>query len=169
MAKSIRIVLFAVVLAMLALPATAPAKKGHGKLNRNAARLCKQLRSEMGAGKFRVAYGAKRDRPAFKRCVKRTSRTLKQTRGQGKSREAIRQAQADCREEFDSDFQEIDFESDDEPQTGDGGAPQGDFADCIDDYAGDDFAPEAEEPDDDPGVDQPADDSAPDGESDADY
>src|SRR3954454_14474139 len=160
MAKSIRIVLFALVLAMLALPATAPAKK-HGKSGRNAARLCKQLRSEMGAGKFRVAYGAKRDRRAFKRCVKRTSRTLKQIHGQTKSREAIRQAQADCREEFDSDFQEIDFESDDDVQQGDGGAPQGDFADCIDDYTGDDFAPEAEEPDDDPAVDEPADDSAP--------
>src|SRR3954454_3549592 len=111
MAKSIRIALFVVVLAMLALPATAPAKKGHAKTGRNAARLCKQLRSDMGAAKFRVAYGAKRDRRAFKRCVNRTSRTLKQIRGQTKTREAIRQAQADCQEEFDSDFQEIDFDS----------------------------------------------------------
>ena len=100
MAKSIRIVLFAVVLALLALPATAPAKPGHGKLNRNAARLCKQLRSEMGATKFRSAYASKRDRKAFRRCVKRTSRTLKRMPAQGRTREAIRQAQTDCREEF---------------------------------------------------------------------
>src|SRR4051812_31572695 len=161
MAKSIRIVLFALVLAMLALPATAPAKKGHGKSGRNAARLCKQLRSEMGAGKFRVAYGSKRDRRAFKRCVKRTSRTLKQIGGQAGSREAIRQAQTDCREEFDADFQAIDFESDDEPTAGDGEAPQGDFADCIDDYAGDFDSDEdlTEEPD-APELEQPGDDDS---------
>ena len=90
--------------------------------------------------------------------------------GHGIARDGFTQAviQLADKEPRVGDFQEIDFESDDEPQTGDGGAPQGDFADCIDDYAGDDFAPEAEEPD-DPGVDQPADDSAPDDESDADY
>jgi hypothetical protein len=57
-----------VVLVVLAVPATAPAK-GSGPGHKNSARHCKALRAEMGADAFRSAFGGKSGKHALGRCV----------------------------------------------------------------------------------------------------
>src|SRR5689334_18264709 len=81
--KTLRIALLALGIAVLALPAGAVAKHGqNGKLKGNAARLCKQLRKDMGsADAFRAAYGNNSNhRNAKGKCVKLTRRTLRSLR-----------------------------------------------------------------------------------------
>jgi hypothetical protein len=91
--KSFRIAVVAMSIAALALPAGAAAKQGShggGKLKSNAARLCKQLRADMGADAFRAAYGTgESKRNAFGKCVSQTRKTLKQLR-----RSAVEQCQS---------------------------------------------------------------------------
>jgi hypothetical protein len=76
--RTLRIVMLAMGIAVLAMPAGAVAKNhGHGKLKGNAARLCKQLRTHLGADAFTAAYannGSKHN--AFGKCVKQTKKTL---------------------------------------------------------------------------------------------
>jgi len=84
--KILRIVLVALGIAMIALPAGAVAKQGqNGKLKSNAARLCKQLRADMGTDAFRAAYGNNENgRNAKGKCVKYTKRTLRSLRNQAR-------------------------------------------------------------------------------------
>ena len=63
-----RKLLLVVMIAVLAVPATAPAK-GSGSGHKNAAKECKTLRAEMGADAFRAAFGSKRGKHALGRCV----------------------------------------------------------------------------------------------------
>jgi hypothetical protein len=60
--------LLVLTLVVLAVPAPASAKGGGGT-HKNAAKQCKAMRAEMGAVGFREAFGAKRGKSAFGRCV----------------------------------------------------------------------------------------------------
>ncbi len=75
-------------LALLALPAAAAAKHGHGDV-KNAARYCKSLRTDLGAVAFRDAYGGKQN--AFGKCVKQRVHDL---------RDARRAARKSCQDEL---------------------------------------------------------------------
>jgi hypothetical protein len=80
--KTLRIALVALGIAVIALPASAIAEQGpNGKLKSNAARLCKQLKKDMGAEAFRAAYGNnKTHKNAKGKCVVQTMRTLRSLR-----------------------------------------------------------------------------------------
>jgi hypothetical protein len=80
--KTLRIALVALGIAMIAMPAGAVAKQGqNGKLKSNAARLCKQLKKDMGADAFKAAYGSNENKSNAKgKCVKYTKRTLRSMR-----------------------------------------------------------------------------------------
>ena len=85
--KTLRIALVAMSIAALALPAGAAAKHSHGggKLKGNAARLCKQMRKDMGADAFKAAYGRPAGaKNAFGKCVKQTKATLRGLRSQAR-------------------------------------------------------------------------------------
>jgi hypothetical protein len=83
--RKIGIALLVASLAMC-VPAAAVAKHGqNGKLNRNAAKLCKQLRAGWDKEAFRGAYGNNANKHnAFGKCVKQTKRTLKALRKAGR-------------------------------------------------------------------------------------
>ena len=136
--KSFRIVLLALVVALLALPAAAPAKSGHHGKKSNAARLCKQLRADMGRDGFRAAYASKHVRGnAFGRCVKQTRHTMRglnrRTAGQ-----SVAQAQNECQTELAQNPQDFDSHyGTDEQDANDEGADDqrnDDFADCVDEH-----------------------------------
>ena len=75
-------------IALLALPAAAAAKRGHGDV-KNGARYCKSLRTDMGADPFREAYGGAQN--AFGKCVKQRVHDLRD------ARQSARQA---CKDEL---------------------------------------------------------------------
>jgi hypothetical protein len=94
--KTLRIALVALGIAMIALPASAIAEQGsNGKLKSNAARLCKQLRKDMGAEAFRAAYGNNKNHKNAKgKCVVQTKRTLRSLRREARETCAAAQATA---------------------------------------------------------------------------
>jgi hypothetical protein len=79
--KNLRIILVALGLIALALPAGAVAKPALSK--QNAAKVCRELRTTMHADAFQEAYGKnKSKRNAFGKCVSQTRRVAAQLREQ---------------------------------------------------------------------------------------